>query len=49
MEKTVKCRVISQGKAQADGRHICLPAEALDQPKPIGFNFSVDVPTMANI
>ena len=44
MEKTVKCRVISQGKAQADGRHIAC-GEALISQKPIGFNFSVDVPT----
>lgn len=44
MEKTVTCRVISQGKAGADGKHIAR-GEALISQKPIGFNFSVDVPT----
>lgn len=44
MEKTIKCRVISNGKADEKNQHI-YRGKALVSHSPIGFNFSFDVST----
>ncbi len=44
MGETVSCRVISRGRTNGEGKHVSA-GEALVSKTPIGFNFSVDVPT----
>lgn len=48
MSKTIKCRIISQGKANPEGNHIAC-GEALISKKPVGFNFSFDIATGKSI